>query len=126
MKSERWATFSAASVVLLPKLACPLCWPAYAAIVSALGLGFLVQARYLFAVTAALLLLTIALLSFRAMLRHSYWPALLGVLGSAFILVGKFTIESHIALYCGIAMLMGASVWNAWPNNNRSCCPQAR
>jgi hypothetical protein len=30
-------------VSLLPKLICPMCWPAYAGIVSALGLGFLIS-----------------------------------------------------------------------------------
>jgi hypothetical protein len=40
-------------VALIPKLSCPFCRPAYAAIASTLGLGFLVNARYLFAVIAA-------------------------------------------------------------------------
>jgi hypothetical protein len=29
-------------VPLLPKLMCPLCWPAYAGLLSTLGLGFLI------------------------------------------------------------------------------------
>jgi mercuric ion transport protein len=28
-------------VSLMPKLICPLCWPAYAGLLSAVGLGFL-------------------------------------------------------------------------------------
>lgn len=34
-------------VSLLPKLICPLCWPAYAGLLSALGLSFLINARNL-------------------------------------------------------------------------------
>src|SRR3954462_8565336 len=30
---------------LLPKMLCPACWPAYAGIVSALGLGFLISGK---------------------------------------------------------------------------------
>ena len=41
--TSRWqaaiASFPAIGTVLLPKLACPLCFPAYAAILSALGLS---------------------------------------------------------------------------------------
>lgn len=126
MRTDRWATIPSVGVALLPKLVCPLCWPAYAAIASTLGLGFLVHAQYLFAITAAFLLVALAALTFRARLRHGYWPALLGLASSIVILVGKFGIDSHTALYCGVGMLMGASVWNGWPKNNRSCCPQAR
>lgn len=49
-------------VSLLPKLTCPLCWPAYAGLLTTPGLGFLISARYLLAVTAAFLLLSIAAL----------------------------------------------------------------
>lgn len=35
------------TVSLLPKLMCPACWPAYAGLLSSLGLGFLISARYL-------------------------------------------------------------------------------
>ena len=45
-------------VSLLPKLMCPACWPAYAGIVSALGLGFLVSTKYLLLLTAAFLSIT--------------------------------------------------------------------
>jgi hypothetical protein len=56
-------------VALIPKLSCPFCRPAYAAIASTLGLGFLVNARYLFAVTAAFLFIALPALTFRATIR---------------------------------------------------------
>ena len=124
MRADRWATIPSIGVALLPKLTCPMCWPAYAAIASTLGLGFLVHAQYLLAVTLAFLLLAIATLSFRARQRHGYWPALLGLGSSVVILVGKFSIDSPVILYCGVGMLMSASFWNAWPQKKPSCCPQ--
>ena len=45
-------------VSLLPKLICPMCWPAYAGIVSALGLGFLISTKYLLPLTFIFLALT--------------------------------------------------------------------
>lgn len=42
----------AVGVSLLPKLACPMCWPAYAGALSALGLSFLISRTYLFWFTA--------------------------------------------------------------------------
>jgi len=34
-------------VSILPKLACPACWPAYAGLLTSTGLGFLISAVYL-------------------------------------------------------------------------------
>lgn len=82
MRTDRWATIPSVGVALLPKLACPFCWPAYAAIASTLGLGFLIRAEYLFAITIAFLIVAVAALSFRARQRRGYWPALLGLTAS--------------------------------------------
>jgi len=57
-------------VSLLPKLACPMCWPAYAGLVSALGLGFVISTKYLLPLTVAFLAIAAAALSFRASRRH--------------------------------------------------------
>ena len=53
-------------VAMLPKLLCPLCWPAYASIVSSLGLGFLVGTTYLLPITASFLGITLWVLALRA------------------------------------------------------------
>jgi hypothetical protein len=59
-------------VSLLPKMMCPICWPAYAGVVSALGLGFLISTKYLLPLTVAFLAITAAALGFRASRRHGY------------------------------------------------------
>ena len=47
-------------VSLLPKLACPLCWPAYAGLLSSLGVGFLISTKYLLPLTVGFLSLALA------------------------------------------------------------------
>ncbi len=102
-------------VSLLPKLMCPACWPAYAGIVSALGLGFLVSTKYLLLLTAAFLSITLASLGFRASRRHGYGPLWMGTFASAIILGGKFYFELPQLTYSGLGLLVAASVWNSWP-----------
>src|SRR5438094_8456163 len=91
--------FPGIGVALLPKLACPLCWPAYAGVLSSIGLGFLISAKYLFPVTCVFLLLAMGALAFRATGRHGYGPLFLGLAAAAGVLLGKFEWESSPAVY---------------------------
>jgi len=102
-------------VAMLPKLLCPLCWPAYATIVSSLGLGFLVGTTYLLPITTSFLGLTLWVLAFRARLRRGLAPFLLGLVASGAVLLGKFYLESNPVMYSGAGLLVVASAWNAWP-----------
>ena len=109
-------------IALLPKLACPLCWPAYAGILSSVGLGFLISTTYLLPFTVAFLILTLAVLAFRAKQRHGYGPLALGFVGSAAVLVGKFYGESSPAMYTGIGILVAAATWNTWHRRAVESC----
>jgi mercuric ion transport protein len=111
-------------VALLPKLFCPLCWPLYAAVVSSVGLGFLIGTTYLLPITSALLVLTLAVIGFRAKERWGYRPFLCGAVGSVAVLTGKFYLESNPLMYGGVGLLMVASVWNVWPrHSSKAECP---
>ena len=111
-------------VALLPKLICPLCWPLYAGIVSSVGLGFLIGTAYLLPLTGAFLILTLAVLGFRAKQRHGYGAFVTGVVASAAILIGKFFLESSPIMYIGVGALVVASAWNVWPRRpGRAVCP---
>jgi len=57
---QSFMTIPGVGVSLLPKLACPFCWPAYAGLLSSVGLGFLISAKYLLPITAAFLVLAVA------------------------------------------------------------------
>jgi len=102
-------------VSLLPKLACPLCWPAYAGLLSSVGLGFLISAKYLLPITAVLLALAVGVLAFRAQQRRGYGPVMLGLVTAAGVLIGKFWLESNPMMYTAIGLLVIASTWNVWP-----------
>lgn len=118
------AVLPGVGVALLPKLTCPMCWPAYAGILSTLGLSVLLSAEYLFAITLLFLSLSVGALGFRASHRRGYSPTLLGAAGSALVLLGKFRFESSALMYGGLALLAAASLWNGWPRKAVSTCQQ--
>lgn len=117
-----WRSFAAVlpgvGASLLPKLTCPLCWPAYAGLLTALGLGFLMSERYLFGVTTVFLMVSVGALAFRQRERRGVAPAALGVAGAAVVLLGKFRFESMPAMYAGLSVLIAASLWNSWPRKS--------
>lgn len=120
------AAIPGVSLSLLPKLACPFCWPAYAGLLSSVGLGFLISARYLLPVTTAFLVVAVGALAFRANRRHGYRPFLLGLFAALGVLVGKFWWESNPVMYVSVGVLVMASVWNAWPHRATvsDCCAE--
>ena len=117
-----WRSFAAVlpgvGASLLPKLTCPLCWPAYAGLLTALGLGFLMSERYLFGVITVFLIVSVGALAFRHRERRGVAPAALGVAGAAVVLLGKFRFESMPAMYAGLSVLIAASLWNSWPRKS--------
>lgn len=118
------AMIPAIGVAMLPNVACPACWPAYAGLLGSVGLGFLIKTTYLLPLTIAFLLVAVAVLGFRAGRRRGYGPFLLGLLAAVFIVAGKFLLESDAIMFGGIALLIGASLWNSWPKRIASpTCP---
>src|SRR6516162_7741173 len=70
-------------ISVLPKVVCPACWPAYASVLSTLGLGFIpLSTKYLLPLTAGFLVVAVAALGLRARQRRGYFPMLLGVVAS--------------------------------------------
>jgi hypothetical protein len=109
------ATLPGIAFALLPKVTCPACWPAYASVFTSLGLGFLLGVRWLFPATAVFLLIAVAALGFRARRRRGFGPFLVGLGASAIVLGGKFGLGIDSAMYAGLPLLIGASIWNTWP-----------
>ncbi len=100
---------------VLPKLACPACWPAYAGLLTSVGLGFLISAVYLFPLTVAFLVLALGAMVFRARERHGYPPFLLGMVAASGVVIGKFMWESKSTIFGSVGLLVMASLWNTWP-----------
>lgn len=103
-------------VALLPKLACPACWPAYAALVSSLGLSFLLSTGYLLGFSLVFLSLALGAIAFAGRRSGRYLPLWVGIAASAAILAAKFALESRVLLYAGAVGLMGAGLWSNWPH----------
>src|SRR5258706_6985348 len=101
-------------VSIVPKLACPACWPAYAGLLSSVGLGFLISTAYLLALTVAFLVLALAALVVGANERRGYGPFIIGLVAGGGVLLGKFAFESNLIVYAGLGLLVIASLWNAW------------
>ncbi len=117
--ASRWKVTAAAlpglGIALLPKVGCPLCWPAYAGVLSAMGLTFLMDDSWLFPLMALFLLAALAALTWRAKARHGYGPAVIGAVATVALLAGRFGLDSDVVVYIGAAALLAASTWNAWP-----------
>jgi mercuric ion transport protein len=109
---------------VLPVGMCPACWPLYAGVLSALGLGFLLSSSYLLPLTALFLLVSVFTLAFRARARSGYGPFALGLVATTLILWGKFSLESNVLAYAGVGLLISSSLWNSWPRSAAGQCPR--
>ena len=103
------------AAALLPNVTCPACWPAYAGLLSAVGLGFLMTGPYFFIVVSVLLSASLFSLYHKAGERRGYGPLLLGLLAAGIILAGKTSGSTDSLLYIGAIGLIAASIWNRLP-----------
>lgn len=124
------------ALALLPK--CPLCIMAHASVVGGAGLGA-GTAAWMRVVAAGAMVLAVALLAWRAGTRRGYGPFALGCVGAVLVLADVFHLHpgagahahhaaaahSHGMLWMGIAVMVSASVWNAWPRRAAPACHAA-
>lgn len=100
---------------LLPAVSCAACWPAYTAVLSAFGIGFINYTPYLTFILPALLFIALSSLFRSASLRGKYGPFYLGVLAAVLIFWARFLMDLDIVVYAGATLFIIASIWNAWP-----------
>ena len=117
------ALLPAIGSVLLPQLTCPLCWPAYASLLSAVGLGFVDYTPYLLPLTAIFLLVAVVSIGYHARKRQYYTPLLIGVVAAMLVFAGKFIWPNEWMTYGSIAVLIGVSIWGTWPARRSTTCP---
>ncbi len=110
-----FASLPGVGAALLPVATCPACLPVYLGFLSAVGLGFLLQTKYLLPLTAGFLAMAFYGLGHKARSRRGYGPLVMGMAASAAIVIGRFLLNSDVAVYLGVALLLAASVWNLWP-----------
>lgn len=112
---------------ILPKLTCPVCWPAYAAILGYFSIGFVNYPPYLMPMTIAFIGLILFSLFFRASTRRGHAPFVIGLIASTILIIGKFSFDSEITMYVGLSVLIACSIWNSWPLKTKdSNCPSCQ
>jgi len=114
--------FPTVGVALLPKLTCPACWPAYAGLLSSMGIGFVDYTPYLIPSTLAFLGISLSTMVYRAKTRHGFGPLYLGIVAGIVLMTGKFVYGSDDTMYVGLAILVAASIWNTWPKKQAGDC----
>ncbi len=120
-KIEAAAVVPALGASLLPSLSCPACWPAYASLLSAVGLSFVGQSKYLLWLNLVALLVSLVVL-FRRVRTGGYAPLLIGALATLLILSGKFLLNSNPATWLGASGLLAAFFWSR-PKAKPAGCP---
>ncbi len=100
---------------------CPACYPAYAGILSALGLGALASVGAQAIITIVLLAGALAALFYRSRVRRGLGPFWLGLVAAGIVLVAKFALALDPATYVGVGLLLAAGVWNVWPRPDDGC-----
>jgi hypothetical protein len=81
------------------------------------------QTTYLLPLTILALMMAVAALGFRASRRRGYGPFILGLAAAAGLVIGKFVVDSNLAVYGSIAALLASSLWNSWPKKSVPFAP---
>jgi hypothetical protein len=100
---------ASAGIGLLPKLTCPLCWPAYSAVLGALGVGFIDYTPFLLPLTSLFVAVTLAALAWTSRARRSVWPLATGAPAGAALLMGKFAFDSEAIVYAAVGLFVAAA-----------------
>ena len=112
---------SSAALGLLPKLTCPLCWPAYTAALGALGVGFVDYTPYLAPLTAGFVILALVALAWTSRRRKSPLPVIVGALAGSLLMLGKFALDNDAVTYGATALLVAAPFLPVWRSQQTPC-----
>ena len=102
---------------ILPK--CPLCFMAYAGILGIFGIDPFLYSFWILPATICFSTFTLIVLFFQARRNNKYLPFFTGMAAVAFILLGKFYLDSNPVIYAAIAALLASSVWLSIPKGHR-------
>ena len=97
---------------LVPSATCPLCLSAYAGVMSAVGLGFLLTERVLGPLIAVLLLAGLASVAWSMRTHRHAGPLVATLGGSVAVVAGRLVWDLPLVLYTGVMLLVVASLWN--------------
>ena len=112
---KRYAVLGIPASALAALPLCPACYPAYAGILSALGLSVLADTTVQTVLTVLLLAVALGGLLYKAKLRRGYGPFALGVVASTVLAFSKFVMGSDPITYAAVGVLVLAALCNVWP-----------
>lgn len=115
-----FALFPGVLLSLVPSVTCPACLAGYAGLLSAVGLGVVLQERLLTPLIVVFLVVGIGSMAWSARAHRRPGPLLLTLLGSAAVVAGRLVWHIHFLLYTGVALLIGASLLNLWLKRPRA------
>ncbi len=118
---KRFAVLGLPASALAALPLCPACYPAYAGILSALGLSVLADTTVQTVLTVLLLAVALGGLLYKAKLRRGYGPFALGVVASTVLAFSKFVMGNDPITYAGVGVLALAGLWNVWPRVETAC-----
>src|SRR6266550_9545026 len=114
LRRRRTTLMTVSSILLAVAPKCPVCFLAYFGIFGVATASVSTYRAWLPPITAVWLALTVAMLAFQRRGQRRYGPALLGLLASLTILVGRFGLNDQAFVYTGISALVVAVVWRVW------------
>lgn len=116
------AALPAIGIAFLPKAVCPICWPVYAGILSALGLGFLIEGRNLLIFSVMFLGLATAIFAVRGKRRRNFIPFWTALAGVFLLIPAKFFWNNQYMFYAGVMLLTTAVILDLLPWNKFTAC----
>jgi hypothetical protein len=108
------APFPGAALAMLPSMTCPACIAAYAGVLSAAGLGFLLDNRVLAPLIAFALAAGVVSVAWTTRSHRRLGPLVATLAGAAAVLAGRLVWDVPWLVYAGAAALAGAALWNLW------------
>ncbi len=109
------------AAALAALLLCPACYPAYAGILSALGLTALSDTTVQTVLTVLFLSAALGALLYKAKSRRGYGPLALGAAASVALSISKFVMGNDPITYAAVGVLVLAGLWNVWPRADAAC-----
>lgn len=99
-------------LAVIPVISCPLCWPAYTALLSTIGIGFFNYSPYLIPFLIGLIGFVSFLMWRDYRIHKRILPFLLSLIGGACVVIGKIIYSNDPLMYAGITGLIVAGIVN--------------
>lgn len=132
LRRDRWVwlrtlvALPAAILPLLPSVSCPICLAAYAGVLSALGVGFLLDDRVQRPLILLFLCITLGSVGWLARKHRTTGPFLVTLHGSIAIVAARLVWNIPLIAYVGTTCLIAGAIWNIKLRRAQSTAVQIR